>query len=420
MDGRADTYALGLMLRDFLRATAEPVTPGLADIFARCTAPAAADRYARPADLAADLGRHLADLPLRGVRNRSLAERWRKWRRRRPHALPAGLVAAAVALGLAGASAHAERWNRLAEAGRADGVAHLAAGRHAQAAESFRAAEALADGLPWHRDFRTGLRDLRATAERAAAADELHAFAERLRFATASDALPPALTRTVERDCRAVWDRRADLSRSLTGQATPERDRAWRDDLAEVGGQLARLTRGTAESAAISAEVQSLAGSLQVKPGTAWGHVATGRALLGGGDSTRAAAEFDRACRLDPGLLWGHYGRGVALLSAGDPAAAREAFTTAVALAPGAAWCWYNRGLAERQCGRTESAAADFARAGELDPDFWLAHLELAACHERAGRTAAAAEALRRAKAAGAPAPEVADRAVSPRRPSNR
>ncbi len=136
VDGRADTYALGLMLRDLLRATAAPVTPGLADIFARCTAPAAADRYARPADLAADLGRHLADLPLRGVRNRSLAERWRKWRRRRPHALPAGLVAAAVALGLAGASAHTARWNRLAEAGRADGVAHLAAGRHAQAAES--------------------------------------------------------------------------------------------------------------------------------------------------------------------------------------------------------------------------------------------------------------------------------------------
>ncbi len=42
VDGRADTYALGLMLRDFLRATAAPVAPGLADIFARCTAPAAA------------------------------------------------------------------------------------------------------------------------------------------------------------------------------------------------------------------------------------------------------------------------------------------------------------------------------------------------------------------------------------------
>ena len=55
VDGRADTYALGLMLRDFLRAT---FTPGLADVFARCTAPAA-DRDACPA---ADLGRHTAEV----------------------------------------------------------------------------------------------------------------------------------------------------------------------------------------------------------------------------------------------------------------------------------------------------------------------------------------------------------------------
>ena len=232
--------------------------------------------------------------------------------------------------------------------------------------------------------------------------------------------MPPALARTVGRDCRAVWGRRDDLRRSLVGQATLERDRAWRDDLAEVGDQLARLTRGTAESDAISAEVRSLAGAPRADPGTAWRHVVAGRALLSGGDSKGAAAEFDRACRLDPALLWGHYGRGVALLSAGDPTAAREAFTTAIALAPGAAWCWYNRGLAERQCGRTESAAADFERASRLDPDFWLARLELAACHERAGRTAAAAEALGRATAAGAPAPAVADRAASPGRPSNR
>lgn len=53
VDGRGDTYALGLMLRDFLRA---PFTPGLADVFARCTSPAA-DQYACPADL----GRYTAE-----------------------------------------------------------------------------------------------------------------------------------------------------------------------------------------------------------------------------------------------------------------------------------------------------------------------------------------------------------------------
>ena len=410
VDGRADTFALGLMLRDFLRATATPVSRGLADIFAKSTAPAATNRYARPADLAADLRCHLADLPLRGVRNRSLAERWRKWRRRRPHALPAALVAAAVALGLAGAAAHTGHWNRLAESGRADGEAHFAAGRHAQAAERFRAAEALADGLPWHRDFRAGLRDLRQSAERAAAVDELHAFAERLRFATASDALLPALAAAIERDCRAVWGRRDDLHRTLAGQPTPARERAWRDDLAEVGGQLARLTHDPTESATAAAAVEALGGWSPPGPGSAWGHIRAGRALLDAGEPRRAAAEFGLACRLDPALIWGHYGRGVALLRADDPAGAAEAFTSSVALAPEAAWCWYNRGLAERKRGRASEAVADLSRAVELDPDFWLAHLELAAAHAQAGRPTASRESLSRAAAAGAPPAEVADR----------
>ena len=50
----------------------------------------ASDRYPEASELATDLRRHLADLPLRGVANRSGRERWRKWRRRQPHAL--GLI----------------------------------------------------------------------------------------------------------------------------------------------------------------------------------------------------------------------------------------------------------------------------------------------------------------------------------------
>src|SRR3712207_6936721 len=42
------------------------------------------ERYPTAQALADDLRRHLTDQPLAGVSNRSLAERWRKWRRRRP------------------------------------------------------------------------------------------------------------------------------------------------------------------------------------------------------------------------------------------------------------------------------------------------------------------------------------------------
>src|SRR5205823_11557247 len=85
------------------------VSVGLADVVGKCLAGDPGDRYPHMAGLAADLRRHLADLPLGGVRNRSLAERWRKWRRRRPHGVAlAGMVlavltaTAAVAVGAAG------------------------------------------------------------------------------------------------------------------------------------------------------------------------------------------------------------------------------------------------------------------------------------------------------------------------------
>src|SRR5207302_3509437 len=82
------------------------VSVGLTDLVGKCLAGAPGDRYPHMAALAADLRRHLADLPLAGVRNRSLTERWRKWRRRRPHGvalmgmmLTVLTAAGAVALG---------------------------------------------------------------------------------------------------------------------------------------------------------------------------------------------------------------------------------------------------------------------------------------------------------------------------------
>src|SRR5439155_20999092 len=78
------------------------VGAGLADILAKCLAREPGDRYADAGALAADLWRHLNDVPLRGVRNRSVTERWRKWRRRRPHALAVlGMVLLVMLVALA-------------------------------------------------------------------------------------------------------------------------------------------------------------------------------------------------------------------------------------------------------------------------------------------------------------------------------
>src|SRR5205085_1114616 len=60
------------------------VGAGLSALVRRCLAPEPSSRYEDAATLADDLRRHLNDLPLRGVKNLSLVERWSKWRRRRP------------------------------------------------------------------------------------------------------------------------------------------------------------------------------------------------------------------------------------------------------------------------------------------------------------------------------------------------
>jgi len=103
VDGQADIYSLGLLLYESLgglrpvptsrlgrelRQRNPHVTKGLADLLGKCLAPVPQNRYPTAGSLAADLRRHLADLPLRGVRNRSISERWWKWRRRRPSLLP--------------------------------------------------------------------------------------------------------------------------------------------------------------------------------------------------------------------------------------------------------------------------------------------------------------------------------------------
>ncbi len=93
VDGRADLYSLGLLIREALagpgaargRGAKDPwhssnarVTVGLADIVEKCTAPKPEDRYPDAAALADDLRRYLTEQPLRGVaepqRPRDLAE----------------------------------------------------------------------------------------------------------------------------------------------------------------------------------------------------------------------------------------------------------------------------------------------------------------------------------------------------------
>jgi tetratricopeptide (TPR) repeat protein len=372
----------------------------LADVLTRCTAADPKDRYPSAEALADDLRRHVLALPLRGVPNRSWAERWRKWRKRRPLALPLGLALAAVLVAGAGLVAQGDRQVGRARAALRDGQAHLEHGRYREAAEATRTGEALLDGVPFARSLRGKLDDTRRAADRAQAAADLHALCEQVRPLYAADLLPAGQARTALDHCRQLWAARADIADRLADQPTPELEARWRADLLDLGILTAYLEGGAGggpeQALIVLAEAEELLGpggvlylerarnlgalgrpgdaeaarrrAGEYPPRTAWEFLAVGRARLAAGDPAGAAAALDGCLGLDPRSVWGNYFRGVCALKLNQPAEAVAAFSACLALNPESAWCLYNRGLAFAAAGRKDRATADLEHAVARDP----------------------------------------------------
>jgi tetratricopeptide (TPR) repeat protein len=450
VDGRADVYPLGLLLCEALggepgaagpadlRRRNPRVTAGLAAVLARCLTPDPAGRY-RASELAADLRRHLADLPLRGVAERSPAERWAKWRRRRPLVLPLLGLAAALAVAAALLLGSAGRQVERARDSLRQGHECLEEGRLAEALDAFRYGQALAEELPWEDGLAARLRDGVARAERGQAAVDLHELCERLRPLYGADRLPPGQVAAAEEQCRRLWGRREVIADRLGSGPGGGPVRADLLDLALLWSQLhtrhaapGRRGKAREEALAVLAEAETLCGpsrvllleraaharalgregeaeaaaraAAELPPRTAWEHYALGRAYFHAGDAARAAGEMDRALALEPDALWPNFYKGNCALRAGQAADAVAAFSACVALSPRAAWCFHSRGLAYLELGRSGPALADFDRAMALDPGSAPAALSRATLHRREGRYPEALADLRRARECGAPA----------------
>jgi tetratricopeptide (TPR) repeat protein len=371
------------------------VSRGLADLLGKCLEPDPSKRYPTAAALAIDLRRHLQDLPLVGVPNRSPVERWQKWRRRRPHTLQVGL-AVVLALVLAAVL----------------GWGYLENQRRAEKDQQDQAIQQVEEDLHRQTD---GIRWLCETDRAASSAD----------------------TELLESSCRALWEKRHSLLARL-GSGSPARGEAVRVDLldlailwpdlrvrcsapAEVEGACREALRTLDEAEALLGpsvvlcrQREQLARALgwddlteaaarqalELAPRTAWEHYALGRSLLQSGELDRAATEFRAAVRLQPRGLWPHFYQGVCAYRRARYEDAVLAFTACAALAPTAqrAGFLYNRAKSYAAWDRADRALADYSQVLELDPGLAPAALNRGILHYRAGRYPEALSDLERAK----------------------
>ena len=437
VDGRTDVYALGLMLREALAAPARPrstgigkgnghdagqgparkppapvvvsVSVGLEDVIRKCLRETPEDRYEDAATLADDLRRHLNDQPLRGVDNRSLGERWAKWRRRRPGDLAWAvaclsiLVGGGIALGVS-SSAYRQRLAQIENALK-DSEADRLAGRFDEALHILSRGEETARSLPGSSVLFARLEQQIRLAKLSRAAEELHKQADLIRFRFGVNLPSPQDSQALAAYCRAIWQRRLDLL-AIDPRHHPESAERIKTDLIEIVTvwtdlQMQRGSTTDAETAnanakanaealivlneakttfgenfAIESRLDRLKASAATpgnpgaarRPRTPWEHYDLGRTLLREARFEDALGEFRRVLDGRPQDFWPNFYQGLCAYRLRRFDEASAAFRVCVALAPKAAPCYYNRALVDEAIGRLDDAERSYSRAIELDP----------------------------------------------------
>jgi tetratricopeptide (TPR) repeat protein len=409
------------------------VGQGLSDLVARALAARPEQRHATAAALAVDLRRHLHDQPLLSVPNRSLAERWRKWRRRNPSALRSWLLGISVLL--ATLAAGLALWlyvDHHIDEGRdalRDGRQRAQAGEHEEAGKLFRRGLEHLDRLPFRLELADQLRRESARADvawrqtrRGKLRDDLHHLAEQVRGLYGVD-LSPAAREPLEERCRQLWEQRDALVEELDIRANPTAIADLLDvALLWADWQARRPEAGPSRALVLLAEAEALFGPRAIldferrrfrsesplrppagEAGTAWEHVALARGCLKAGLLVNAEEHLERAIALRPDDHWSHFLLGLCAYRRGRYQDAVTEFTFCLGAAPNDAVCSYNRGLAYHALKDHRRALADYDRAVQASPSFAPAWQNRGLLHHAEKRHAQARADLREALRLGAP-----------------
>ncbi|HEX4143518.1 MAG TPA: tetratricopeptide repeat protein [Pirellulales bacterium] len=426
LDARSDIYSLGVLLYESLagrsppadekesRATLRVANPlvgrGLEDLLHKCLAQDRESRYANAGELATDLRRHVANLPLRGVGNRDLKERWQKWRRRKPHSLSIWTVSLTALAVISGVSAffYTDRVQTARSALR-QAELELVDGNDSSALERLTTGLQAIRWLPAQQDLKQRLQSQLVLAQRARVIGALHRLVEQLRFLDNVADVPPARLRELEDGCRAIWEARIQIAAS-NFSLSQQRESSEEIDLLDLALLWTRLgTQNpnaanfqTNRSKALTVIDQAVAQwgpspALELArarlngatnsgdgffaqlsttmPRAAWEHDAVGRMLLQTGKLEQAREIFEQAIELDPGAFWPHFHLALCAYRCQQFEEALRAADVCVALSPRRAECFFNRGLCLQALGQTDAALRDFSRANELDPSVGAASL---------------------------------------------
>lgn len=410
----ADIYSLGKVLYAALAGQTllpdpirEPVNRlnaqvdvGLADIVQRCLQDQPGKRYARAGLLAADLRRHLAHQPLLGVGNRSLLERWRKWRRRRPQAALVAALLLALCSGVIVLLLLIMDRTRAASEALAHGKEQLQRGLFREAQYSFARGQEQISGLPWFTSLRSELSVQQRLAEKEQARVILHEGADKLRFLAGKSEWNTSELQSVDQQCRQLWEQRVALGQS--GEILPAAVRHDLLDIALVWGQVQeRLSPGNVEAALRTLdEAERLIGptaaldreraALRGQPvnearleevTSATERLVIGLSLLRKGQPGAAIAWLEQVAQERPGEVWPSFYLGVARYQTREYAAAERWFSIAIALMPGSAELYYNRALARARLNQMEPALLDYSQAIAKRPGFGAAWLNRGDLH---------------------------------------